>query len=130
MVEIAGLICSLDFSVTQSLEFVAEMRILLEMNIENRGEKIVSVEKNRQPYFFFQTARRCLQIEGTKLIFIMNFSVLDFCKFASRMPQTAQILVSTFTNFQGGGGDGGAYPGTYREFFFSLAVPGSVTAFY
>ena len=28
-----------------------------------------------------------MQIEGTKLIFIMNFSVLDFFKFASRMPQ-------------------------------------------
>ena len=27
-----------------------------------------------------------MQIEGTKLIFIMNFSVLDFFKFASRMP--------------------------------------------
>ena len=33
------------------------------------------------------------QIEVRKLIFIMNFSVLDFFKFASRMPQTAQILV-------------------------------------
>ena len=32
-----------------------------------------------------------MQIEGTKLIFIMNFSVLHFFKFASRMPQIAQI---------------------------------------
>ena len=35
-----------------------------------------------------------LQIEGTKLIFTMNFSVLDFFKFASRMLQIAQILGS------------------------------------
>ena len=41
-----------------------------------------------------------MQIEVRKLIFIMNFSVLDFFKFASRMPQTAQILVSTFKIFQ------------------------------
>ena len=33
-----------------------------------------------------------MQIEVRKLIFIMNFSVLDFFKFVSRMPQTAQIL--------------------------------------
>ena len=37
-----------------------------------------------------------MQIEVRKLIFIMNFSVLDFFEVASRMPQTAQILVSTF----------------------------------
>ena len=41
-----------------------------------------------------------MQIEVRKLIFIMNFSVLDFFKFASRMPQTAQILVSTFKIFR------------------------------
>ena len=40
-----------------------------------------------------------MQIEVRKLIFIMNFSVLDFFKFATRMPQTAQILVSTFKIF-------------------------------
>ena len=34
-----------------------------------------------------------MQIEGGKLIFIINFGVLDFFKFASRMPQIAQILV-------------------------------------
>ena len=45
-----------------------------------------------------------MQIEGTKLIFIMNISVLDFFKFASRMPQIVQILVSTFKIFQGGSG--------------------------
>ena len=37
-----------------------------------------------------------MQIEGRKPIFIMNFSVLEFFKFASRMPQIAQILVSNF----------------------------------
>ena len=42
-----------------------------------------------------------MQTEGRKLIFIMNFSVLDFFKFASRMPQIAQILVSTFKNVPG-----------------------------
>ena len=31
----------------------------------------------------------------------MNISVLDFFKFASRMPQIAQILVSTFKIFRG-----------------------------
>ena len=42
-----------------------------------------------------------MQIEVRKLIFIMNFSVLDFFNFTSRMPQTAQILVSTFKIFRG-----------------------------
>ena len=47
----------------------------------------------------------------------MNFSVLDFFEFASRMPQTAQILVSTFKIFQG------ACPRTpldISSFFFSF----------
>ena len=48
-----------------------------------------------------------MQIEGIKLILVMNFSVLHFFKFASRMPQIAQILVSTFKIFQGGAGGGG-----------------------
>ena len=47
-----------------------------------------------------------MQIEGTKLIFVMNFGVLHFFKFASRMPQIAQILVSTFKIFWGGGRGG------------------------
>ena len=42
-----------------------------------------------------------MQIEGRKLIFITNFSVLDFFKFGPRMTQIAQILVSTFKIFQG-----------------------------
>ena len=33
-----------------------------------------------------------MQIEGRQLIFIINFIVLDFFKFASRMPQIAQIF--------------------------------------
>ena len=49
-----------------------------------------------------------MQIEGIKLILVMNCSVLHFFKFASRMPQIAQILVSTF-----------------KISYFSLAIPGS-----
>ena len=48
-----------------------------------------------------------MQIEGTKLIFIMNFSVLDFFKYISRMPQIVQILVLTFKVVQGGGKEDG-----------------------
>ena len=55
-------------------------------------------------------------IEGTKLIFVMNFSALDFFKLASRMPQNAQILVLTFKIFQGGGG--GIPPDPHRGFLF------------
>ena len=43
-----------------------------------------------------------MQIEGTKLIFIMNFSVLYFFKFAPRMPQIPQILISGLSKFCGG----------------------------
>ena len=43
------------------------------------------------------------QIKDTKLILVMDFSVLHFLKFASRMPQIAQILVSTFKIFRVGG---------------------------
>ena len=42
-----------------------------------------------------------MQTGGRKLIFIMNFRVLDFFKFASMMPEIAQSLVSTFTIFAG-----------------------------
>ena len=56
-----------------------------------------------------------MQIEATKLIFIMNFSVLDFFKFASRMPQIAQILVSTFKIFREEGV--GGMPQTPVEIF-------------
>ena len=67
-----------------------------------------------------------MQFEGTKLIFVMNFSVLDFFKFASRMLQIAQILDSTFKIFWGGVGGGGG-PRTPLEVssFSSLVIPGS-----
>ena len=61
------------------------------------------------------------QTEGRKLIFIMNFSVLDFFKFASRMPQIVLILVLTFKNFPGVHAPG---PPRYFLFFF-LTIPGS-----
>ena len=66
-----------------------------------------------------------MQNESTKLIFVINFSVLDFFKFASRMSQITQILVSTFKIFWRGGG--GMPPDLPRNvhFFFSLAIPGS-----
>ena len=57
-----------------------------------------------------------MQIEGIKLIFIMNCSVLQFFKFTSRMPQIAQILVSTFKISWGGGGEGGGALGPPRNF--------------
>ena len=118
----------------QSLEFIAETRILSEMKIENNGKKyFLWGEKSTTILFFclflLRTARRCQQIEDTKLIFIMNFSVPDFFKFASRMPQFAQIFSLNFQKFPGvgerrrGGGGGGAYPWTYLEisFFFFIS---------
>ena len=47
----------------------------------------------------------------------MNFSVLDFFKFASRMPQIAQILVLTF-KIWGGEGGGPQTPLEVSSFFF------------
>ena len=43
-----------------------------------------------------------MQNEGTKLTFIMNFSVLVYSSFASRMPQIAQIVVFDFQHFPRG----------------------------
>ena len=65
-----------------------------------------------------------MKTEGTRPIFVINFCVLHFFKFAFRMPQIAQILVSTFKIFWGVGG----CPWTPLEIssFFSLAIPGSV----
>ena len=60
----------------------------------------------------------CNQIESTKLMFIMNLSVLDFFKLASRMPQIAQILVSTFKISRGEVGRGGMTPVEISSFFF------------
>ena len=58
-----------------------------------------------------------MQAEGTQLIFVMNCSVLHFFKFTSRMPQIAQISVSTFKIFWAwlGGGDA---PGPLRNLLF------------
>ena len=78
-----------------------------------------------------------MQLDDTKLIFITSFSVLDVFKFASRMPQIAHILVSTFKIFRermgvgrGGGGGGGrgcipADPSQNFLCFFSLVISGS-----
>ena len=61
------------------------------------GEKI-----NKHTFFYkIKMMDLWMQIEGTKVIFITNFSVLDFFKFASRMLQIAQILVLTFIIFRG-----------------------------
>ena len=60
-----------------------------------------------------------MQTEVRKVIFIMNFSWLDFFKFTSRMPQTAQIFVSTFKIFRGSMPPD---PPGYFLFFFSLAI--------
>ena len=84
-----------------------------------------------------------MQIEGTKLIFVMNFSVLDFFKFASRMPQFAQVNLNLqkFPSGGGGGvvGEGGKGgmpsapppppPPEKFPLFLSLLIPGSVVAF-
>ena len=80
---------------------MAETRILEEMTIK----KYFPWVKNRQAYFFslkIKIMDLWMQIEGRKLILNMNFSVQDFFKFASRMPQIAQILVSTLKIFHGG----------------------------
>ena len=89
------------------------------------GEKI-----NKHTFFPMKIKMMDLwmQIEGRKLIFNMNFIVLDFFRFASRMPQgqTIQILVLTFKICRGNMPQD---PPTYF-FFFSLAIPGSVLHFY
>ena len=72
-----------------------------------------------------------MQIEGIKLIFMRNFSVLDFFRFASRIPLIAQIkLVLTLQIFRVGGHTPGPLsppppPPQYFLLFFSLAIPGS-----
>ena len=78
---------------------------------ENRKlqKNIFSMEKiNKHTFFSMKIKMEDLgmEIEGTKLIFIVNLSVLHFFKFASRMHQIAQILVSTFKVFWGVGRGG------------------------
>ena len=62
-----------------SLEFVAETRILVEVKIQNRRKKMSVGEKIDKHTFFvwIKMMDQWMQIEGTKLTFIMNFSVLD-----------------------------------------------------
>ena len=105
-----------DQSTWKSQEFVAEMRILTEMKIENRRTKYFPWQIKSTSRFFSMKIKmmdQWMQIEGTKLIFIKNFSVLDFFKFDSRMPQTALILVSTFKLFRGS-----MPPDPHRNFLF------------
>ena len=56
----------------------------------------------------------------------MNISVLDFFKFASRMPQIAQILVLTFKIFRGSMPPDPPKNFLFFFFFFPWAIPGSV----
>ena len=100
----------------QSLEFVAETSILAEMKIENRGKKYFPWGKKSTSILFSMKIKMMdlwMQIEGRKLIIIRNISVLDFFKFAFRMPQIAQIVVLTFKIFQGN-----MPPGPPRSFLF------------
>ena len=62
-----------------------------------------------------------MQIEGTKLVFIMFFSVLDFFKFASQLPQITQILALTFNIFWKPPPPSPRNSPTNFLFFFSLA---------
>ena len=118
---------------SQSLEFVAETKILAEMKIESRGKIYFPWKKNQQAYFSSMKIKMMnlwMQIEGTKLIFIMNLIVLHFFKFASRVPQIAKILVSTFK--VSGGQGGGACPQTPLEissFFFHQQVQALILQF-
>ena len=96
-------LCMTDFY--PSLEFIAETRILAEMKIENHETKYFPWQKkNRQEYIFFLWKLRWWICECKLKVedwIIMNFSVLDFFKFASRMPQIAQILILTIKNSPG-----------------------------
>ena len=86
-------------------------------------EKKISVGKKIDKHTFFPVKIKVIdlwmQIEVRKLIFVVNFSVLDFFKFASRMPQTTQIFVWTFKIFRGSMPPG---PPRYFLLFFSLAI--------
>ena len=92
---------------------------------ENRKswKKIFCWKKKIDKHTFFPVKIKVIdlwmQIEVRKLIFFMNFSLLDFFKFASRMPQTAQIFVWTFKIFRGSMPPD---PPRYFLFFFPLAI--------
>ena len=61
-----------------------------------------------------------MQTRGTKLIFVMNFSVLDFFKFASRMPQIADFSLDFQIFWWGGHAPGPLTPYKLPLFFFHL----------
>ena len=76
---------------------------VMDLWMQIEGTQLIFV-MNFSVYFFSMKIKMMdlwMQIEGTKLIFVMNISVLYFFKFASIMPQIAQILVSTFKIFRG-----------------------------
>ena len=77
---------------SQSLEFVAETRILVEMKIENRGEKIFSAEKQIDKHTFFQTDCRCSRKYG-------NHSMNE-CEFASKIERCWSYCSWTFAYFK------------------------------
>ena len=65
----------------QSLELDMEMGILAEMTNQKLRKNLFSFGKNWQAYFFFMKIKMMdlwMQIEGTKMIFIMKFSVQIF----------------------------------------------------
>ena len=89
-----------------------EVLLLAEPGIRRGNENRKSLEKvfsmgKKPKYTFFKQTVAVDKYRYTKAIFFMNLSVLDFFKFASRMPQIVQILVSTFKIFRGIGGRGG-----------------------
>ena len=65
-----------------------------------------------------------MQIEGSKLIFVMNFSVLDFFKFGSRNASDCTDFSLDFQNFSNGACH--LNPHWYFLVFFALAIPGCV----
>ena len=85
----------------------------MEMKVENRGKIFFLWKKiNKHTFFLMKIKMMDLstQIEGIKLIFVMNCSALHFFRFASRMPQIAHILVSTCKIFRRGGREGEGMP--------------------
>ena len=87
----------------------------------NIAEKHIFHGKKIDKYIFFYYEIKMMdlwmQIEGTKLTFIVTFSWLNFSKFASRMPQIAHILFSTFNIFRWWEGE--APPRNFLFFFIS-----------
>ena len=76
----------------QSLEFVAETRILAEMKIKNRGKNFFRRKTNWQAYFFLKTVRRCSRKYG-------NHAVNE-CEFASEIERWWSYRSWTFAYFK------------------------------